>query len=139
MFSYERGNETEAEVIESELELFNKRVKKTTQKEDHKKFTVIVKKDNEIVGGGIACSSLYYIGYFETLWVNPIFRKQSIGSQILLLLEKSLLEYGCDMCHLETVDFQAPSFYKKNGYEVFGELHYQKQNLTEFFLKKNLS
>jgi len=51
------------------------------------------------------------------------------------LLESKLREYGCELCHLDTFNFQAPVFYKKNGYEIFGELHHKKQNITEYFLK----
>ncbi|NMA75033.1 MAG: GNAT family N-acetyltransferase [Bacteroidales bacterium] len=86
----------------------------------------------------IAYSSLYYIGYIDTLWVDEKFRNQSIGTKILSLLESKLREYGCELCHLDTFNFQAPVFYKKNGYEIFGELHHKKQNITEYFLKKDL-
>ncbi|MGO2629038.1 MAG: GNAT family N-acetyltransferase [Enterococcus italicus] len=88
------------------------------------------------MGGGIVYSSLYYIGYIDTLWVDEKFRNQSIGTKILSLLESKLREYGCELCHLDTFNFQAPVFYKKNGYEIFGELHHKKQNITEYLKKK---
>nr|WP_251869293.1 GNAT family N-acetyltransferase [Enterococcus italicus] len=55
------------------------------------------------------------MGYIDTLWVDEKFRNQSIGTKILSLLESKLREYGCELCHLDTFNFQAPVFYKKNG------------------------
>lgn len=94
--------------------------------------------NGEIIGGGVAYSSLYHIGYLDTLWVDESFRHQSIGSNLLDNLEDQLRDYGCELCHLDTFDFQAPEFYKSKGYEVFGELHHKRNNITEFFLKKDL-
>jgi ribosomal protein S18 acetylase RimI-like enzyme len=138
MINYEIGNDFDAVFIESELELFNNHSKRSPQDEEYKKFIIVVKKNQQIIGGGIAYSSLYYIGYIDTLWVDEKFRNQSIGTKILSLLESKLREYGCELCHLDTFNFQAPVFYKKNGYEIFGELHHKKQNITEYFKKKDL-
>lgn len=138
MINYETGNDFDAAFIESELELFNTHSKRSPQDEEYKKFIIVVKKNQQIIGGGIAYSSLYYIGYIDTLWVDEKFRNQSIGTKILSLLESKLRGYGCELCHLDTFNFQAPVFYKKNGYEIFGELHHKKQNITEYFLKKDL-
>lgn len=138
MVKYEIGNNKDSEYLELQLDLFNKEQKKITQEEDYKKFTIIVKADDTIVGGGVAYSSLYHIGYIDTIWVDPKFRHQSIGSHIMSLLESELSNYGCELCHLDTFDFQAPSFYKNNGYELFGELHHEKQSITEYFFKKKL-
>lgn len=138
MINYETGNDFDAAFIESELELFNTHSKRSPQDEEYKKFIIVVKKNQQIIGGGIAYSSLYYIGYIDTLWVDEKFRNQSIGTKILSLLESKLREYGCELCHLDTFNFQAPVFYKKNGYEIFGELHHKKQNITEYFFKKDL-
>ncbi|MGM0123642.1 hypothetical protein IGI37_001014 [Enterococcus sp. AZ194] len=138
MLNYEIGNEEDMEFIETELDLFNKKSRTVEQEEEYKRFTVVAKIDGQIVGGGVAYSSLYYIGYIDTLWVAEEYRGQAIGANILKLLEQELCEYGCEMCHLDTFDFQAPSFYQKNGYEIFGKLHHKKRNITEFFLKKDL-
>ncbi|WP_338489299.1 GNAT family N-acetyltransferase [Ruoffia tabacinasalis] len=138
MIKFEFGNQKEIDFIETELDLYNKQMKKVVQNEDYKKFSVVAKKNNKIIGGGVAYSSLYYIGYIDTLWVSNEFKNQSIGSHILNDLEKRMYNYGCEMCHVDTFDFQAPKFYQKNGYEIFGELFHSKQNLREYFLKKNL-
>lgn len=123
MINYETGNDFDAAFIESELELFNTHSKRSPQDEEYKKFIIVVKKNQQIIGGGIAYSSLYYIGYIDTLWVDEKFRNQSIGTKILSLLESKLREYGCELCHLDTFNFQAPVFYKKNGYEIFSQVH----------------
>lgn len=43
------------------------------------------------------------------------------------------------MTQLATFDFQEPDFYKKQGYEEFGKLYYPNADLTEYYLKKDIS
>ena len=54
------------------------------------------------------------------LWVSEELRGQNIGSQLLSQAEQTAKERGCKFAFLDTFSFQAPLFYKKQGYqEVF--------------------
>lgn len=135
---YKMASETEAEYLEERLASYNESQQRVLQTEAYKKFVVTASMAGEIVGGGIAYASLYYIGYLDTLWVAESARNKSIGSQLLASLEARLKEYGCDNCHLETFDFQAPSFYQAHGYQELGKIYHPKSQLTEYFFTKRL-
>lgn len=87
----------------------------------------------------MAYSSYYYIGYVDTLWVDEEYRNQGVGSKLMDQVEKSLKDYGCSLCHLDTFSFQAPGFYEKRGYKIFGTLEHKKAGISEYFLVKDLS
>ncbi len=70
------------------------------------------------------------------LWVSEELRGQKIGSQILQSAEKAAMERGCKYAFLDTFDFQAPMFYKKNGYtEVFVLDNYPITGKRYYFTK----
>jgi ribosomal protein S18 acetylase RimI-like enzyme len=72
------------------------------------------------------------------LWVNEKYRGQGIGSDLLKEIEAAAMTKGFYGSHLETTDFQAAEFYRKNGYEVFGELEGKPEGHTWFYMKKRL-
>jgi hypothetical protein len=45
---------------------------------------------------------------------------------------------GCRKSWLDTFSFQAPGFYEKNGYVVFGELSEYSPGHKRYFLRKRL-
>lgn len=56
------------------------------------------------------------------LWVGESQRERRIGSQLLKKAEETAKKRGCKYAFLDTLSFQAPEFYKKNGYEEVFEL-----------------
>jgi hypothetical protein len=52
--------------------------------------------------------------------------------------EGRAVERGCHSAWVDTFSFQAPGFYPKLGYEVFGELDYPPGH-KRIFLQKRLS
>jgi hypothetical protein len=52
--------------------------------------------------------------------------------------EGRAVERGCHSAWVDTFSFQAPGFYRKLGYEVFGELDYPPEH-KRFFLRKRLT
>lgn len=130
----------EKDFIENQLEEYDRTSKPILQEKKYVVFSKIIKNElNQVIAGGIAYSSMYFIGYIDTLWVHQKYRKEGLGSLILAALEKELKDYGCENCHLDTFDFQAPLFYKKNGYQEFGKLRHEKVDITEYFFSKKLS
>lgn len=93
---------------------------------------------NELLGGikGHTQRGWLYVGW---LWVHEKSRKSGLGSQLMKLAENEALKRGCHASYLNTYSFQALEFYKKHGYEVFGELNDFPKGHSRIFLKKNLT
>lgn len=74
------------------------------------------------VSSGVWGGILYGWLFIEVLYVAESGRRQGLGSRLLTAVENAAREQGCLGVWLSSYAFQAPGFYKKNGYEAFGEL-----------------
>ncbi|WP_329251300.1 GNAT family N-acetyltransferase [Streptomyces sp. NBC_01478] len=73
------------------------------------------------------------------LWVDGRHRGTGLGGRLLATAERIARdERGCGAARLETWDFQAPEFYKKQGYEVVCVIPDYPPGVTEYTLTKNL-
>ena len=72
--------------------------------------------------GGLSAAIEYHVMEIELLWVDASVRGQGVGKTLIHQAEKIALRSGCVMVHLDTFDFQAPKFYEKLGFELWGEL-----------------
>lgn len=136
---FKNGTDEDNEFLDSQLEQYNLTSKPLTQPEAYHSFVKVAKNnEGEIIGGAVAYSSMYHIGYLDTLWVDERYRGQGIGTELLKQAEQALIQFGCHMCHLDTFDFQAPKFYLNAGYTEFGRLEHEHVNLTEYFFYKKL-
>lgn len=90
---------------------------------------------NEIVGGiaGSRDNECITIDYF---WIDEEFRGKGIGSKLLEKLELIAKEKKSKVINLSTFDFQAPEFYKKQGYELFGKLDNCINGHSQYFFRK---
>ena len=86
--------------------------------------------------GGLTGSS--YLGWFyvDLLFVDEKYRGRGNGKKLLREAEAAAKKWGCRNMNLNTITFQAPGFYRKMGYRVFGKLAYAKGNVRYFFKKK---
>ncbi len=58
--------------------------------------------------------------YVRVLWLDAAYRRQAHGSDLLRAAEQVAIERGCREVYLSSFSFQAPEFYEKHGYTVFG-------------------
>lgn len=98
---------------------------------------VLLGPDQEIVGGVIG---IVYWDWFsiELMWVQEGLRGRGYGHQLLTLAEDEARERGARNAHLDTFSFQAPGFYEKHGYRLFGELHDFPAGHKRYYLTKQL-
>jgi GNAT superfamily N-acetyltransferase len=73
------------------------------------------------------------------LWVQPDRRGRGYGRRLLQTIEAEAQRQGCHTAMLDTYTFQAPGFYQKFGYEVFGVVDGFPNGYQKLFLKKRLS
>lgn len=73
------------------------------------------------------------------LWVHPSRRGNGYGSRLLQTLEQEARVQQCHSAILDTYSFQAPHFYQRLGYEVFGVIDGYPRGYQKVFLKKHLA
>ncbi len=74
----------------------------------------------------------------EWLWVSPLLRGASLGSQLVRAVEVEVRARGCRVIRVNTHTFQAPDFYRKLGYEQIGYSEDTPIDHGEFFFTKRL-
>ena len=74
--------------------------------------------------------------HITELWLADACRGSGLGSQLLDNAEREASRLGAHGAFLSTFDFQAPEFYKRRGYEVYGALTGYPPGHTEYHLKK---
>ncbi|EQM54769.1 hypothetical protein N692_11500 [Lactiplantibacillus plantarum EGD-AQ4] len=75
----------------------------------------------------------------ELFSVHSNSRGKGVGSKLLHHIETIAQEKGLSYVSLETMSFNAPKFYEKNGYKVFGKIENSPyQGSTRYFFKKTL-
>ena len=93
--------------------------------------------DEEIVGG--ALGELYWDWlHLDLLWVTDELRGRGFGHRLLNVIEDEARSRGAKNVFLDTFSFQAPGFYQRYGYRVFGELPDFPRGSTRYFLTKEL-
>jgi GNAT superfamily N-acetyltransferase len=99
-------------------------------------LAVFAREGESIVGGlaGETFSGWLFIRY---LWVSDALRGKGVGRKLMADAEALALERGCHSAWVDTFSFQAPGFYPKLGYAVFGELDYPPGH-KRIFLQKPL-
>ena len=96
--------------IEKELDRYNNEF---AEPYFHKKLNVLMKNEDEIIGGLIGGTYWGWL-YIDRFWIRKDFRKLGFGSKLLKMAEKEAMDRGCKNAHLDTHDFQAVEFYRKN-------------------------
>jgi ribosomal protein S18 acetylase RimI-like enzyme len=91
----------------------------------------------EVIGGLWAMDDLGW-AFITYLYVPPAFRGQGIGEKLMTEAETIARERGMVGLWVNTFDFQAPGFYEKLGYTVFGQLEGGDQAAGQIFLRKRL-
>jgi GNAT superfamily N-acetyltransferase len=89
--------------------------------------------------GGLTARISYSRMFVELLFVPDHLRGTGIGRQLMERAEDVAREHGCIGIWLDTFTFQAPGFYQKLGYTVFGEISNYPPGSSRFFLHKLLS
>jgi GNAT superfamily N-acetyltransferase len=93
--------------------------------------------DQEILGGVIG--EIYWEWfYLDLMWIQENLRGLGYGAQLLTAVEKEAKEKGAKFVFLDTFSFQAPGFYQKYGYQLFGELANFPPGHQRFYLTKEL-
>ncbi len=127
--------EKEIEYIRVSLYDFNKKI---VGDDGHTPLNIVEYDDQGNIIGGILGGTYWGWMYIDILWVQEDYRHKGIGSKLLTEAEKEAVRRGCHHVHLDTMSWQAPEFYKKQGYEVIGILPDIPSGNQKYLLMKAL-
>ena len=91
-----------------------------------------------VVGGLTGRTSAAWL-YVELFWLPEVLRGTGLGTQVMAEAEAEVVRRGCIGAHLDTYDYQAPGFYRRLGYEVFGSIEDHAPGHTRFWMKKRFA
>jgi GNAT superfamily N-acetyltransferase len=94
--------------------------------------------EKNIIGGTMGWTALDCL-HINVLWVREDVRGQGYGRRLLLTAEQEAIKRSCRRANLDTFSFQAPGFYEKLGYRVFGQIDGLAGNSIWYFLIKDLA
>lgn len=93
--------------------------------------------DQEIVGGVIGATYWDWL-HVDLMWVKEELRGHGYGRRLLAAAEEEARQRGARNAFLDTFTFQAPGFYEKHGYRVFGTLDGFPAGHQRLFMTKAL-
>lgn len=105
-------------------------------------FVYLVLKDADglIVGGiNATVKNNWGLCHVDIFWIDEKYRNCGYGGRLLQQVEEIAKGKGCMTVQLETASFQAPEFYRKQGYELIGTMEILPEGSSQYFFKKAIS
>jgi GNAT superfamily N-acetyltransferase len=101
------------------------------------KLAILIKDDAGATQGGLYAKISGQWLFVELLVVPEVARGQGLGAKLMDKVEALAREKGCQGIWLDTFSFQAPDFYRRLGFSIFGELKdYPVTGYNRFFMQK---
>lgn len=98
-------------------------------------YTVILRNEKKEVLG-MAIGAFRWKGMrIETLWVDKSVRNNDWGTKLIQMLEDEARKRNCTVAYTDTYSWQAPAFYEKMGYKLYGKLDYPKGHYLSYYSK----
>ena len=107
--------------------------------DNHELLNIVEYDENKNLIAGILGGTYWGWMHIDILWVDENFRKKGIGTQLLKAAEEEARKRGCHSVHVDTMSWQVPNFYKKNGYTIISELDDIPKGNKKYHLIKKLS
>ena len=96
-----------------------------------------LKDEYGVVHGGIIVTFLWNGMEIQSLWVDEKVRKQGWGRKLMEMAEEEAVRRGCSIAYTNTFPWQAPEFYQKLGYTLYGKLEgFPEGHSLSYFFKK---
>ena len=105
---------------------------------DFKRFGVYLRNEDNKIIGGLNGWTRWEWAHIENLWIEESYRNQGFGKILLKFAEEISTSRNCKFIDLDTYSFQAPNFYKMNGYEELFIIDGMSKDIKKHFFKKFL-
>lgn len=93
--------------------------------------------DTGELAGGILGRTSMGLFFLDLFYLPKRLQRGGIGSRALRMAEEEAARRGCKAGTLVTVNFQAPDFYARHGWEVFGRIA-SAPGVERIFMRKTL-
>ena len=110
----------------------------TTGVEDGRELAIFLRDDRGQIMAGLYGHTWGGCLDIRELWVRADSRGRGYGRALIEAAESEARARGCRQATLETHSFQAPEFYRKLGWEVFGVLDDYPAGHRKYYLRKSL-
>ena len=123
------------DILEAGLTEYNE---SKTRRRDWRALAVMVRDPatSEVAGGILGRTSLGLF-FLDLFYLPEHLRGTGTGSEILRAAEAEATRRGCRAATLVTVNFQAPEFYARHGWEEFGRIE-SAPDVVRIFMRKTL-
>ena len=125
-----------AEELESRLKRFNEQYAGPA---NTRPLVLSVRDSAGTLIAGLTGEFFWNALYVAVLWVDEPHRGTHYGASLLHRAERIAHERGSEAVYLNTLGFQAPGFYLRQGYKVIGEMHGVPHGCTRQWFCKWLS
>ncbi|WP_266157904.1 GNAT family N-acetyltransferase [Dyella silvatica] len=123
--------------LSGDLDLFNIAM---TEIADRTPLAVLaVDAETGKVRGGISGRTSLGMLFIDIFFLPADLRGSGLGSKLLAAAEDEARRRGCKSAALYTMSFQAPGFYTRHGWNIFGEVPCDPPGTRRIFLSKDLS
>jgi len=129
------ASESLKQVVVDHLDAYNIAV---TGMSEYSPINLFLRDDGREVLGGLLGAIWGGVLFVRILWVAQALRGQGHGRRLLEAAERRAVERGCRHVFIDTFSFQAPGFYEKQGYEIYGRADDWPVGHTHYFLRKAL-
>ena len=102
-------------------------------------YSILIRDSSNKVVGTISVSFLWNGMHILSLWIDDSIRNQGWGSKMMKMVENEAIKRGCDLAYTDTYTWQAPLFYEKMGYALYGKLDDFPQGCSLSYYCKKLS
>ncbi len=100
-------------------------------------INIFLKDDKKKVYAGAVATVLWNGIEINSLWVDESLRDKGFGKKLVEMIEDEGKKRNCTICYTNTFTWQAPEFYEKLGYKVYGELkNFPPGNSLTYFYKQ---
>ena len=106
---------------------------------NHTPLVITLQDRQGVTAGGLEGGTSWNWLHVDALWLREDLRGLGYGSQLMLAAEAEAVRRGCNHAMVDTFDFQAPEFYQKLGYAVWGILEDYPGGHRRIYYQKDLT
>lgn len=103
-------------------------------------LNVVARSADGVPIGGLLGVTQFAWFKISLMSVMAAMRRAGVGTELLKAAEIEAVRRGCQYAYVDTMDYQAPAFYERHGYQVVGRLeNWDSHGHAKLFFTKRLA